>query len=85
MNHNILIGGKWVRSSSGETFESLNPATEKPLGMFQAGTAHDVDLAVDAAQKALPSWSDFPLPGEARSCSEWLTFSGRTRSASPAL
>ncbi len=62
MNHNILIGGKWVRSSSGETFESLNPATEKPLGMFQAGTAHDVDLAVDAAQKALLSWSDLPAP-----------------------
>ena len=60
--HGILINGKWVKSSSGETFESINPATEKPLGTFQAGTAHDVDQAVDAAEKALPAWRDLPAP-----------------------
>jgi acyl-CoA reductase-like NAD-dependent aldehyde dehydrogenase len=60
--HGILIGGKWIRSSSGETQESINPATERPLGLFQRGTAHDVDLAVDAAEKALPAWRDLPAP-----------------------
>ncbi len=60
--HGILIGGKWIKSSSGETFESLNPATERPLGSFQAGTAHDADLAVDAAERALSQWRDLPAP-----------------------
>lgn len=60
--HGIFINGKWVTSSSGETFESINPATEKPIGVFQAGTAHDVDQAVDAAEKAFPAWREFPAP-----------------------
>lgn len=60
--HGILINGKWIKSSSGETFDSLNPASEKPLGVFQSGTAHDVDLAVDAAEKALPYWRGLPAP-----------------------
>jgi acyl-CoA reductase-like NAD-dependent aldehyde dehydrogenase len=60
--HGILIGGKWIKSSSGEAQESINPANEKPLGTFQRGTAHDVDLAVEAAQRALPAWSDLPAP-----------------------
>ena len=29
------IDGKWVKSKSGETFESLNPVTEKSIGKFQ--------------------------------------------------
>jgi acyl-CoA reductase-like NAD-dependent aldehyde dehydrogenase len=58
----ILVGGKWVKSSSGETSESINPASEKPLGLFQLGTAHDVDQAVEAAEKALPAWRGLPAP-----------------------
>jgi acyl-CoA reductase-like NAD-dependent aldehyde dehydrogenase len=60
--HKILVGGKWIKSSSGESSESINPATEKPLGLFQSGTAHDVDQAVEAAEKALPAWRDLPAP-----------------------
>jgi aldehyde dehydrogenase (NAD+) len=60
--HGILINGDWQKSSSRETFESINPASEEPLGLFQAGTAHDIDLAVDAANKALPKWRDLPAP-----------------------
>jgi aldehyde dehydrogenase (NAD+) len=62
MDHKILIGGKWIKSSSGETFESLNPATERSLGRFQAGTSHDVEQAVDAAERALPEWRELPAP-----------------------
>jgi aldehyde dehydrogenase (NAD+) len=60
--HKILVGGKWVRSSSGETLESINPATEASLGFFQSGTVHDVDQAVEAAEKALPEWRELPAP-----------------------
>lgn len=59
------IDGKWVPSSSGKTFESLNPATENPIGLFQSGTKQDVDLAVQAAKKAYPAWSATPAPKRA--------------------
>ncbi|MDO8642430.1 MAG: aldehyde dehydrogenase family protein [Candidatus Woesearchaeota archaeon] len=56
------IDGRWISSSSGTTFESLDPATEKPIGRFQQGNEKDVQKAVDAAKKAFPLWSDIPAP-----------------------
>jgi phenylacetaldehyde dehydrogenase len=50
--HRLLIGGQWVDSASGETFETLNPATEEPLARVQRGNAEDIDKAVRAARKA---------------------------------
>jgi len=46
------IGGRWVRSSSGETFATINPATEEALAQVASGTAEDVDRAVVAAREA---------------------------------
>jgi len=60
--HGILIGGKWQRSDSRETFESINPANEKRIGMFESGTPNDVERAVDAAEKAFDGWSSLPAP-----------------------
>ncbi len=60
--YRILIGGKWVVSDSGETFASLNPATEKPLGRFQQGTESDVERAVRAAKKGFEKWRRIPAP-----------------------
>ena len=60
--HRILIGGKWINSDSGKTFESLNPATGKPLGRFQQGSPSDVDRAVVAARKGFEKWSKVPAP-----------------------
>jgi aldehyde dehydrogenase (NAD+) len=60
--YKILIDGKWVKSDSGETFESVNPVTEKVIGRFQSGTKSDVDKAVESAEKALESWREFPAP-----------------------
>lgn len=62
----LFIGGKWVPSSSRETFVSLNPATEKPLGRFQKGNEKDLENAVHAAEKALPSWKATPPPKRAK-------------------
>jgi len=58
----ILIGGKWIASSSGKTFESLNPATERPIGRFQEGNSADVDKAVRAAKAAYGKWMQIPAP-----------------------
>ncbi|HEY4441624.1 MAG TPA: aldehyde dehydrogenase family protein [Candidatus Elarobacter sp.] len=47
-----VIGGEHVPSSSGETFATLNPATEAELAQVAVGTAEDVDRAVAAARRA---------------------------------
>jgi acyl-CoA reductase-like NAD-dependent aldehyde dehydrogenase len=57
------IGGEWVASGSGETFENRNPAdTRELIGYFQASTAADVDLAVQAASAAFRHWRLVPAP-----------------------
>ena len=49
----LFIAGEWIDSSSGETFESRNPAnTRDVVGRFQQGTAADVGQAVRAAEQA---------------------------------
>ena len=58
-----FIAGEWVASTSGETFESLNPAdTTDLIGRFQQGTAADVAMAVRAADLALGPWRATPAP-----------------------
>ncbi len=60
--YNMYIGGKWVRCVSRETFLSVNPATEQKMGKFQHGEVEDARKAIDAAERALPGWSDMPAP-----------------------
>ena len=54
-----FIGGKWIPSSSGKTFPSINPATEEVICEVAEGDKEDVDLAVDAAREAFETgpWS----------------------------
>ena len=48
-----LIGGEWVESRTGKTFENQNPADTRDLvGIFQASGKQDVDDAVEAARIA---------------------------------
>lgn len=57
-SYNLFIDGRWVDSCSGETFETVNPATEEPLARVARANAEDVDRAVQAARKALSGpWS----------------------------
>ncbi len=58
-----FIGGDWVNSSSGKTFESRNPAdTREVVGMFQDSDEYDIDLAVNVAQNAYQNWRLVPAP-----------------------
>jgi acyl-CoA reductase-like NAD-dependent aldehyde dehydrogenase len=59
------IGGEWVDASSGETFESTNPATGEPIGTFPKSSVEDVDRAVEAAKDAYESWRLMPAPKRA--------------------
>ncbi len=58
------IGGDWVESSSGETFETRDPTTQEVLGTAQAGNAEDVDRAVKAAWEAYRDGFDGAGPSE---------------------
>jgi acyl-CoA reductase-like NAD-dependent aldehyde dehydrogenase len=59
------IGGEWVEASSGETFESHNPATGELVGTFPKSSVADVDRAVEAAKGAYESWRLVPAPKRA--------------------
>src|SRR6267154_2274212 len=39
----MLIDGKWVNSTSGKTFESINPSTGEVIANVAEGDAPDVD------------------------------------------
>jgi acyl-CoA reductase-like NAD-dependent aldehyde dehydrogenase len=61
-----LIDGEWVESSTGETFENLNPAdTRDVVGVFQKSGKADVDAAVDGAKRAFAKWRLVPAPRRA--------------------
>ncbi|MFZ0497713.1 MAG: aldehyde dehydrogenase family protein [Steroidobacteraceae bacterium] len=55
--HGHLIDGTWL--TAGERIEVVNPATGKSIASVAAGTAEDVDMAVQAARRAFEhaSWS----------------------------
>ncbi|MGI9308512.1 MAG: aldehyde dehydrogenase family protein [Gammaproteobacteria bacterium] len=53
----MFIGGDFVPSESGAWMDSVNPATEEVHGRVPAGTAADVDKAVQAARAAQPEWA----------------------------
>src|SRR5436190_9733201 len=58
-----FIAGEWVDSTSGETFESRNPAdTRDIVGRFQQGTKADAAMAIKAAETAFPMWRRTPAP-----------------------
>ena len=57
-NFGQFINGKWQNSSSNETYEVINPATEEILGKVSKANKNDVHLALDAAKKGLELWKN---------------------------
>ena len=64
----MYVNGKWTDSSSGETFDVVNPATETVLSSVSAGSTQDVDRAVAAARAQFDGgeWSKMPGPQRGR-------------------
>lgn len=52
----MLVGGQWLAAASGQTLDSLDPATGKTLSCFPAGGDVDANEAVSAARRAFPAW-----------------------------
>jgi aldehyde dehydrogenase (NAD+) len=50
--YGLFIGGEWVEPSSGETFATINPATEERIADVASADAKDVNRAVEAARHA---------------------------------
>jgi malonate-semialdehyde dehydrogenase (acetylating)/methylmalonate-semialdehyde dehydrogenase len=55
------IGGDWTLPSSEPGLELINPATGEPLGRSPAGSAAEVNAAVQAAHAAFPAWRATPV------------------------
>lgn len=62
----LFINGSAAEATSGETFETVNPATNRPICAVQQASAADVDRAVEAARKAFAAWSRTPAAERAR-------------------
>ncbi|MGH9361925.1 MAG: aldehyde dehydrogenase family protein, partial [Thermoanaerobaculia bacterium] len=62
----LFIGGRWVRSEGGESFETFNPASGEVLARITQASGEDVDAAVAAARQAQPGWWKLGGHGRAR-------------------
>lgn len=55
----MLIGGEWVGSRSGDVIEVMNPATGEAVDSAPRGTVEDARQAIDAAEEAFAVWSEW--------------------------
>lgn len=66
----LFIDGTWTDAASGETFDTINPATGELLARVPLADASDVDQAVAAARAALAGkWGQ--INGEQRAQQLW--------------
>jgi acyl-CoA reductase-like NAD-dependent aldehyde dehydrogenase len=54
----LWINNQWTDASRDEWMTIIDPATEEVAGRVPAGSAADVDKAVQAAKDAFPAWRD---------------------------
>lgn len=62
----LLIGGRFVESTTTEWREVINPATQEVLARVPFATPAEVDAAVAAAAQAFESWKRTPIGARAR-------------------
>ena len=68
--HGLIVGEDWERApADGRTFETLDPATTRPIATVAFGGAEDVDAAVAAARAAFADgspWRRLSAAGRAK-------------------
>jgi acyl-CoA reductase-like NAD-dependent aldehyde dehydrogenase len=65
--HGLIVGGERPAAGDGRTFETLDPATERPIAEIPHAGPEDVDRAVRAARTAFEgTWRTTPAPERAR-------------------
>lgn len=60
MELDLFVNGNFEKSSSGKTFNVINPATGEILAHAQEGNKADIDKAVKSAREAFKVWSEMP-------------------------
>ena len=53
----LYIGGRYVNATSGETFDTINPATGEVICQVQKASQADLDQAVISARQGFKVWS----------------------------
>ncbi len=53
----LYIGGRFVEATSGNTFQTINPANGEVLANVQSASKADVDLAITSAQQGQKIWA----------------------------
>lgn len=66
MRDHLFIDGSWVSPAKGGTFEVIDPATEQVVHRAPAGTAEDINAAVQAARRAFDTGPWPRLSGKER-------------------
>ncbi|THW01432.1 betaine aldehyde dehydrogenase [Aureobasidium pullulans] len=56
----LYYDGKRQNATSHSTFQTVDPATAKPVGEVQAASHADIDRAIASAQSAFQAWSTTP-------------------------
>jgi acyl-CoA reductase-like NAD-dependent aldehyde dehydrogenase len=64
--YKYFAGGEWRRAADRKVFEVHEPYTGKLFGRVAAGSRADAHIAVDAAAKAYPAWSEATPAEKAR-------------------
>jgi aldehyde dehydrogenase (NAD+) len=64
--YGLFINGKWRKSTSGKTFDSISPATGEVLATCANADKQDVDDAVAAAWKAQEKWKNTSVAERAK-------------------
>lgn len=57
----LFIDGAWIPASGTDITPVIDSFSEEVFGRYQVASGIDVDIAVDAARRALPSWSSTKL------------------------
>lgn len=66
INTQLFINGEFVPALGSGTIDVVNPATGELITKIAAAEAADVDVAVQAAQKAFPAWAETPAAERGR-------------------
>jgi len=69
----LLIGGRWRDSSSGETTTTTDPTTEATITTVAKATPEDAQAAIDSAYDAFEEgpWERCITKSAPRFCLEW--------------
>ncbi|WP_433770186.1 NAD-dependent succinate-semialdehyde dehydrogenase [Pseudomonas putida] len=69
IRHGNFIDGRW--SSGGATYPVLNPATGELIADVQKAGAEETNLAIEAANRALPAWRKLTAKERSQRIKRW--------------